>query len=308
MAIHSAISCAKCLLEWIVRGYLWTLGICLVIFIILAIAANLGNRRSKYRFLAKFIMIYFATIMGTTLLIPVFLFRPRNVINCKIVGWFIRKCSYLLEITWEVRGARLLQDNVGGLICANHQSSIDILAMFNLWELMDRVTGIAKKEMFYVFPFGPAAWLAGLPYIDRQSPKSGYQTLGRCAKLMKEEDIKMFIYPEGTRNSKRGLLPFKRGAFKTAITAKVPITPLVVSPYYFIDAKKYIFDKGHVIISVLDPIDTADLKDTDTDTLMTNCRNLMLEEYEKLAREVDSKSTDAAWRDRNRPRIVFKDE
>lgn len=61
--------------------------------------------------------------------------------------------------------------------------------MFNLWELMDRVTGIAKKEMLYVIPFGPAAWLAGLPYIDRQSPKAGYQTLDKCARLMKEEDV-----------------------------------------------------------------------------------------------------------------------
>lgn len=118
----------------------------------------------------------------------------------------------------------------------------------------------------------------------------------------------MFIYPEGTRNSNRGLLPFKRGAFKTAINAKVPITPLIVSPYYFIDSKKYIFDKGHVIISVLDSIDTVDLKEADTDTLMTNCRNLMLEEYEKLAREVDKNAADPTWRNKNRPRIVFKDE
>ncbi|GAB0099375.1 1-acyl-sn-glycerol-3-phosphate acyltransferase [Sergentomyia squamirostris] len=306
--IHLIVSSAKLLLEWIVRGYLWTLGVCLVIFVILAIAANIGDRRSKFRFLSKFAMVYFATIMGTTLLIPVFLLRPRNVINCKIVGWFIRKCSFLLEITWEVRGAQRLQDNIGGLICANHQSSIDILAMFNLWEFIDKVTGIAKKEMFYVLPFGPAAWLAGLPYIDRQSPKAGYQTLNTCAKLMKEEDIKMFIYPEGTRNSKRGLLPFKRGAFKTAITAKVPITPLVVSPYYFINTKEYTFDKGHVIISVLDPIDTADMTDSDTDTLMTNCRNLMLKEYEKLEKEIDTKSVDPAWRDKYRPRIVLRDD
>lgn len=71
--------------EWIIRGYLWTLAISLGIFIILAIAANIGGQRSKYRFLAKFAMIYFATIMGTTLLTPVFLLRPRNVINCKYV-------------------------------------------------------------------------------------------------------------------------------------------------------------------------------------------------------------------------------
>lgn len=61
--------------------------------------------------------------------------------------------------------------------------------MFNLWGVMKKVTGIAKIEMFYMVPFGPSSWLAGISFIERKSPKAAYQTLGKCADRMKHEDV-----------------------------------------------------------------------------------------------------------------------
>lgn len=59
---------------------------------------------------------------------------------------------------------------------------------------------------------------------------------------------KLFFFPEGTRNVKvnksRQLLPFKKGAFKLAISYQVPILPIVFSPYYFIDSEKRYFGQG----------------------------------------------------------------
>lgn len=116
--------------------------------------------------------------------------------------------------------------------------------MFQVWQLMKTITAVCKKEMFYILPFGPAAWLAGITFIDRKSAKASYKSLDACAETMRNQKAKIFIYPEGTRNTKRGLLPFKRGAFKTAINAQVPVYPIVVSPYYFIDQVNKSFDKG----------------------------------------------------------------
>lgn len=116
--------------------------------------------------------------------------------------------------------------------------------MMNVMQFMKKLSGIAKKEIFYIFPFGPTAYLGGVIPIDRQSAKSAHKTLDRCAQLVKHENVKLFIYPEGTRNPNRGFLPFKKGAFITAIKAQVPIIPMVQSHYYFLDQKKRIFDKG----------------------------------------------------------------
>lgn len=64
-------------------------------------------------------------------------------------------------------------------------------AMFNLWSIMKKVTGIAKIEMFYMAPFGPSAWLAGISFIDRKSPKASYKTLSACADRMKNENVSL---------------------------------------------------------------------------------------------------------------------
>jgi lysophosphatidate acyltransferase len=50
------------------------------------------------------------------------------------------------------------------------------------------------------------------------------------------------MFPEGTRNQKEKLLPFKKGAFHLAIASRSPIQPVVVNRYRFLG--KHRFDNG----------------------------------------------------------------
>lgn len=123
---------------------------------------------------------------------------------------------------------------------------ISVSVQINVWNIFGRLTIISKKEIFYFFPFGLGAWLCNVQYIDRRNVKSCYDTLQKlCSKIVNDR-LRVFIYPEGTRNHEHGLLPFKRGAFSTAIQAQVPIVPMVVAPYYFMDPKQgvMLFDRS----------------------------------------------------------------
>ena len=52
------------------------------------------------------------------------------------------------------------------------------------------------------------------------------------------------MFPEGTRNHKGGLLPFKKGAFHIAIQAQIPVIPVVVSSFSsFYDKASYKFER-----------------------------------------------------------------
>jgi 1-acyl-sn-glycerol-3-phosphate acyltransferase len=65
--------------------------------------------------------------------------------------------------------------------------------MFNIWQVMDKCAPVAKKELFYVWPFGLGAWLAGVVFIDRLNSKKANQQLAHASKLMKTHKVPNFI-------------------------------------------------------------------------------------------------------------------
>lgn len=55
----------------------------LAVFLVLVFVCRAFGNRSKYTYYAKFIMVYYAVIMGVALLFPVFLLRPKDPANMK---------------------------------------------------------------------------------------------------------------------------------------------------------------------------------------------------------------------------------
>jgi len=93
----------------------------------------------------------------------------------------LRLISHLLGIEWEVRGAEILSQKKACVAVANHQSSLDVLGMFWIWDKMKRCSAVAKKELFYLWPFGLALWLSGTIFIDRLNTKQAKQQLQKAA-------------------------------------------------------------------------------------------------------------------------------
>lgn len=133
-------------------------------------------------------------------------------------------------------------------------TSIFPAVQINVWNIYGRLAIISKKEIFYFWPFGPSAWLCNVQYIDRTNRKSCISTLQQVCSNIINDRLRVFFYPEGTRNHGHGMLPFKKGAFTTAIQAQVPIIPMVIAPYYFMDSKQSIllFDKSKLGLKIFD--------------------------------------------------------
>lgn len=111
--------------------------------------------------------------------------------------------------------------------------------MFDIWPIMNKCTVVAKREIFYFWPFGLAAWLSGLVFIDRMQSDKARNALYDATDIIKQKKIKLWIFPEGTRRNTGEMHPFKKGAFHVAIAAQIPILPVVFSSYTtFLDDKK----------------------------------------------------------------------
>lgn len=97
--------------------------------------------------------------------------------------------SNLIGLRWELRGREHLEKEQACIIVANHQSSLDILGMLEIWPIMDKCTAVAKKELFYAWPFGLAAWLCGLIFIDRMNSDKSRMVLNEATDNIKEKKV-----------------------------------------------------------------------------------------------------------------------
>lgn len=239
------------------------------------------------KFKSKFLIFYIWTSLTAIVLLPFFVFNPKNVKNSLFASQIVKHVTKIIEVKWHLRNGKVLADDRGAVVVSNHQSSIDILGMFNIWHVADKVAAVARKEIFYVWPFGLAAYLAGVVFIDRNNSKDAYKQLEITSEVMVKNKTKIWLFPEGTRNKDfTKLLPFKKGAFNIAVAAQVPIIPVIYSPYYFINRRKCIFDKGHVIIQCLEPVTTEGLTMRDVPELIERVRNMMDAAYKELSKEV----------------------
>ncbi|XP_020288132.1 1-acyl-sn-glycerol-3-phosphate acyltransferase alpha isoform X1 [Pseudomyrmex gracilis] len=239
-----------------------------------------------FRYYFKFLVYYGIVMVNAALLLPAFSLRPGNVKNFLLASSLCHHVSTLLGLRWELRGREHLEKDRACIIVANHQSSLDILGMFDLWPVMDKCTVVAKKEIFYAWPMGLAAWLCGLIYIDRMNSEKARAVLNTAMEKLKDNKIKLWIFPEGTRHNTGEIHPFKKGAFHVAIRSQLPILPVVYSSYYFLSAEEKRFDAGRILVTTLPPISTEGLSTDDVEELMEKTRSAMSEVFHAANREI----------------------
>uniref|UniRef100_A0A336M0X8 1-acyl-sn-glycerol-3-phosphate acyltransferase n=1 Tax=Culicoides sonorensis TaxID=179676 RepID=A0A336M0X8_CULSO len=294
------------LFRLLVLAYLWVVAVVFSIYLVIYFITSVINQQSKICYHLKLIFLYYTFTMAAIIILPVMLVRPRNVDNCSLICWVVRKLPSSIDITWEIRRSEILAQPEGSVLVVNHQSELDLLAKVNVRELISRSTLIVKKEILYLVPFGQLSWLAGVAFVNRSNSAQANKVLDDCEKLLVNKNIKIWVYPEGTRSYGKGMLQFKRGAFKIAINAQAPVVPIVISPYYFMDYKNNTMSKGHGIISVLDPIPTKGWTMDKCDEFAENVRQLMMAEYEKLGKELTVMQQDTDWLNVKRPIRLVK--
>ena len=159
-----------------------------------------------------------------------------------------------------------------------------------VWPIARKLTIIARMLLLFAGPFGLGAWLCGLVFINKDSADRGKQKMKEAMEKLKKEKTKLWVFPEGYRNHSGGIVEFKKGAFFTAVQAQVPIVPVVFSSYKtFMRKKEKVFDSGEIIIEALPAIPTKGLKNEDVNQLLEQTRELMLNKFNELNREIENK-------------------
>jgi 1-acyl-sn-glycerol-3-phosphate acyltransferase len=235
-------------------------------------------------------MLYLIRIILTILYICIVCFigiliglvRPFNPKNVKIICEFISYGLTILGVKIIVHNKEILEQQGPFVFLSNHQHNFDIFPGSYL--IPKQTVSIGKKSIKYIPFFGQFYWLSGNILIDRSNKKNAFTTLDQTVKSIKDQKISVWIMPEGTRSNGRGLLPFKKGPFVTAIKAQIPIVPIVISSY----VGKLNFNKWHagiIIVQILPPINTTNLSLDDAGNIKDQTFELMKSALQKIDHE-----------------------
>ncbi len=138
----------------------------------------------------------------------------------------------------------------------NHQSGVDPILICAL--LRGGFTGVAKHEVRRHPILGPAFAFAGTVFLDRGDREQAVAALAEAVAVL-QSGIAVAIAPEGTRSAGALLGPFKKGAFRLAMAAGVPIVPIVLhDAWRVLPRHAWVMTAATVHVSVLAPIPTHD--------------------------------------------------
>lgn len=251
--------------------------------------AVLFKFKNPLQFYVKFAVYFCMTMSFAIFALPFTMLRPTNSKNIEWISMTLGNMLRIFGMSFEIENEKYLQINQPYILLVNHQSSVDFITMMNpnIWP-GGKCTPLAKKELFYTGPFGIAIWLCGITFIDRLHPEKSRNTMKQLAQRINDENLRVWIYPEGTRNSKTELLPFKKGAFHLAIEAQVPIVCMVTSSYldfYSKFERKFDFG-GKVKCRVLPPFQTKGMTSESVNQLVKLMQNKMQKEFDDLNEEI----------------------
>ena len=105
---------------------------------------------------------------------------------------------------------------------------------------------------------GPLGKLMDAAFIDRADTASAVAALAPIEEAARK-GLSIVIAPEGTRLDTQSVGPFKKGAFRIAMTTGLPIIPIVIRNSESVAGRNSTtLNPGTVDVAVLPPVSTAD--------------------------------------------------
>lgn len=195
------------------------------------------------------------------------------------VNFFTSNWSRLLMLTTGIELNVLGEENLTAqrpaVFIFNHRNQADPMIAGRLVNV--DFTGVGKKELERNPLMGPLGKVMDAAFIDRDDTQSAVEGLHKVEELARK-GLSILIAPEGTRLDTTEVGPFKKGPFRIAMAAGIPIVPIVIRNAEVIAARdSNTFNAGTVDVAVFPPIPTDDWTHDDLPDRIAEVRQLYLD-------------------------------
>ncbi|ORB76108.1 HAD-IB family hydrolase/lysophospholipid acyltransferase family protein [Mycobacterium scrofulaceum] len=138
----------------------------------------------------------------------------------------------------------------------NHRNQVDPVIAGAL--VRDNWIGVGKKELQKDPVMGTLGRLLDGVFIDRDDPAAAVETMHEVEDRARK-GLSIVIAPEGTRVDTTEVGPFKKGPFRLAMAAGIPIVPIVIRNAELVAARNStVVNPGTVDVAVFPPISVQD--------------------------------------------------
>lgn len=183
----------------------------------------------------RFLIVAITVIGFLILSIPILIiewiigkFNPyaRDISSLRIIQATFRLILWETGAKITVIGYENVPKNEAVLYIGNHRSYFDIVMTYCR---CPGLTGYIAKDSMEKIPL-LSTWMKRLHclFLNRTDIKQGLKTILTGIQKIKD-GISMCIFPEGTRNHKPELLPFKEGSLKMAEKTGCAIIPMAIT-------------------------------------------------------------------------------
>lgn len=181
--------------------------------------------------------------------------------------WLAEECLVFLKY---FIGFRIIKEGLEKIpksgrivLILNHRSNFDGL-ICSIVLRGRQISFVSKKEIFDIPIVKGYVYKMGYLKLDRDDIRQNIRAFRKAEEYINKDICSIGICPEGTRNkTEEVLLPFKPGAFKIPLLAKVPVVLVAMTGTDTI-GKNFPFKRSTVRFRVIEVLNYDDYKDKST--------------------------------------------
>lgn len=183
----------------------------------------------------------------------------------------------------SIEGRKKAKKGETYVIICNHQSILDILLVNCLRYRFKWISKIENSKVPFV---GLYLKLADYITVNRGDSESKEKMMAEAYSCLKG-GTSIMIFPEGTRSADGNISFFRRGAFQLALSAGVPVLPVLIDGTGGVLPKHgLIFGGFHrITIRVLDPVTPETFGTDNCDELAAKFQTMMTSALSELRKE-----------------------
>lgn len=173
----------------------------------------------------------------------------------------------------KVKRNTLVNNNQSYVFVSNHQGAFDIFLIYGY--LGHNFKWLMKQSLKKMPLVGFASTKAGHVFVDQSGRKGIVETMKNTRNTLKD-GISTVVFPEGHRSPDGEMAEFKKGAFQTAMSLKLPIVPITIDgAYKVLPIHSWRMYPSTITLTFHDPIETQNLKSDDLPQLLNSVHSMI---------------------------------